>query len=382
MLGYNLMTPGPTNVHESVLDAMAKNYTNPDLDADFFDFYKETAEQMNRLTGNDGETYILCGEGILGLEAACASFIEPGDRVLAIANGIFGRGFGEFSAMYGAEVVYYEADPKRGIEIEALKSFIETNGPFKLATVVHCETPSGLTNPVDLIGPLLRKNGILSIVDSVSAIGGEPMEMQQWQLDVVLCGSQKVISAPPGLTTVSLSPVALAMLEQRKTPVAGFYANLQIWKDYHEKQWFPYTQPIHMIAGLNTALSRIDKEESLQRHSRLSQMVRGTLIQSGFKLFAESAFANTVTTVYLPDGLDFKVLFNCLKQDHKVLIGGGFDFLENKIFRIGHMGENCTEDRLSALFLALDSAFNALGVALANPLQKSFESQINRQSFR
>jgi aspartate aminotransferase-like enzyme len=360
---------------------MAKNYTNPDLDSDFFKLYAATADKMNQLVGNaQGETYILCGEGILGLEAACASFIEKGDRVLTIANGIFGKGFGDFSAMYGAEVFYYESEPTKGIDPEALSEYIEANGPFKLATLVHCETPSGLTNPVHLIGPILRKLGILSIVDSVSAIGGEAMEMNDWQLDVVLCGSQKVISAPPGLTTVSLSPIALEMLDTRKTPVAGFYANLQIWKDYDKKQWFPYTQPIHMIAGLKLALDRIERQASVKRHERLADAVRKTVVKSGFKLFAQSDYANTVTTVYLPEGLDFKDLLHCLKTDHKVLIGGGFDFLENKIFRIGHMGENCTEDRLSALFLAMDSAFSSLGVTLETPFHKNFETSLNRVS--
>ncbi len=383
MYGYNLMTPGPTNVHESVLAAMAKNYTNPDLDSDFFKLYADTADKMNQLVGNGGgKTYLLCGEGILGLEAACASFIEPGDRVLTIANGIFGRGFGEFSSMYGAEVVYYESEPTKGIDPVALKTFIEANGPFKTATVVHCETPSGLTNDVSTIGPLLKSFGIMSIVDSVSAIGGEAMEMAAWGLDVVLCGSQKVISAPPGMTMVSLSPNALAYLDNRKTPIAGFYANLQIWKDYEKKQWFPYTQPIHMIAGLKLALDRIERKASVERHERLSEAVRKTLVKSGFELFAKESYANTVTTVLLPEGLDFKVLLDCLKNDHKVLIGGGFDFLDNKIFRIGHMGENATEDRLSALFLALDGAFDTLNVPLQESLQNGFEMQINRANLK
>lgn len=383
MYGYNLMTPGPTNVHDTVLETMAKNYTNPDLDSDFFKLYKDTAEKMNQLVGNaGGQTYLLCGEGILGLEAACASFIEPGDRVLTIANGIFGKGFGEFSAMYGAEVVTFESEPTKGIDAAAVKAFIEQNGPFKAATLVHCETPSGLTNDVSEIGAVLRDHGILSIVDSVSAIGGETMEMADWGLDVVLCGSQKVISAPPGLTMVSLSPKALTYLDNRKTPVAGFYANLQIWKDYDKKQWFPYTQPIHMIAGLKLALDRIERQASVERHARLSEAVRKTLTASGFELFAQDSHANTVTTVMLPEGLDFSKLLHCLKHDHKVLIGGGFDFLENRVFRIGHMGENATEDKLSALFMALDSAFDSLQVPLNSSLQKNFEIQVNRLNFK
>lgn len=378
MKQYKLMTPGPTNVSDEVLQAMAHNYTNPDLDPAFFDFYAQTAQKMNDLVGNaTGETYILCGEGILGLEAACASFIEKGDRVLTIANGIFGKGFGDFSRMYGGDVVDFDGDPVNGISVEGLEAFIDQHGPFKVATLVHCETPSGLSNPVSAIGPLLRRKGILSIVDSVSAIGGEFMKMTDWQLDVVLCGSQKALSAPPGLTMVSLSDVALKALEVRKTPVMGFYTNLQIWKGYREKQWFPYTQPIHMIAGLRTALDRVEPNYG-ERHLKMANAVRSAVQTSGLALWAESAHANTVTAVKLPEGLDFLSLFNAMKEEHQILIGGGFDFLENKIFRIGHMGENCSEKKLLEVFEALDQVFEKFNVALDHPLKTAFSDAVSK----
>lgn len=378
MKQYNLMTPGPTNVSDEVLQAMAHNYTNPDLDPEFFTFYAETAKKMNDLVGNaTGETYILCGEGILGLEAACASFIEKGDRVLTIANGIFGKGFGDFSRMYGGDVVDFDADPVHGISVEALEAFIDKFGPFKVATLVHCETPSGLSNPVSDIGPMLRRKGILSIVDSVSAIGGEFMKMADWQLDVVLCGSQKALSAPPGLTLVSLSDLALKVLEERKNPVAGFYTNLQIWKGYREKQWFPYTQPIHMIAGLRAALDRVEVDYG-ERHQRLASAVRVAVTTSGLELFAESAHANTVTAVKLPKGLNFKTLFDAMKEEHQILIGGGFDFLENKIFRIGHMGENCSEQKLLVLMDTLDQVFKKLNVPLNHSLKTAFSDAVSK----
>lgn len=378
MKQYNLMTPGPTNVNDEVLQAMAHNYTNPDLDPAFFEFYEETAKKMNDLVGNaTGETYILCGEGILGLEAACASFIEKGDRVLTIANGIFGKGFGDFSRMYGGDVVDFDADPVHGISVDDLEAFIDQNGPFKAATLVHCETPSGLSNPVSVIGPLLRRKGILSIVDSVSAIGGEFMNMAAWQLDVVLCGSQKALSAPPGLTLVSLSDLALKALEERKTPVAGFYTNLQIWKGYREKQWFPYTQPIHMIAGLRAALDRVEVDYG-EKHSKMAEAVRTAVEASGLELFAQSAHANTVTAVKLPAGLDFKTLFDAMKDEHQILIGGGFDFLENKIFRIGHMGENCSEEKLLAVFEGLDQVFQKHNVPLNHSLKAAFSRAVSK----
>lgn len=226
-----VMTPGPTGVHESVRMAMAQDMTNPDLDLNFYEFYKETCMMLQDLLKTKEDVLILSGEGILGLEAACASLIEAGDRVLVIDNGIFGKGFGDFAEIYGADLVYYKGDYRKGIDIEDLKSFLENDSDFKLATLVHCETPSGITNPVDKICPLLKEYGILSIVDSVSAIGGEELEVDKWQMDVVIGGSQKCISAPPGLTFLSISQGAWDIMLNRKTPIKSFYCNLAMWKD-------------------------------------------------------------------------------------------------------------------------------------------------------
>lgn len=113
-----MMTPGPTQIHEDVLMAMAQNITNPDLDVEFFEYYKDTCDKLKKLLNTNEDVLILNGEGILGLEAACASLIEEGDRVLCIDNGIFGRGFGDFAKIYGAEVVYFEGDYRRAIDVE------------------------------------------------------------------------------------------------------------------------------------------------------------------------------------------------------------------------------------------------------------------------
>lgn len=370
--GIHVMTPGPTAIHESVREAMSFAYTNPDLDENFVEFYAETAELVNELLHNDGETYLLCGEGILGLEAACATFIEAGDSVLTIANGIFGKGFDDFSKMYGAKTQIFESDDRLGIDPFALEAFIEAKGPFKVATLVHCETPSGLSNPVEQIGKILRKHGILSIVDSVSAVGAETMNMEAFELDVVLSGSQKVMSAPVGISTVSVSQRALLAMQARKTPVVGFYSNLNIWKGYKENKWFPYTQPIHLIAALRVALERLVKEDAVHKHETMAQHVRETFTNCGFELYAKNCYANSVTAVRLPSALDFAKLQGKLKEDHQMLIGGGFGPLENKIFRIGHMGEGCSLDKMNHLMRALDQSFESLNVPTSNSLLFTF----------
>lgn len=377
LLGKKVMSPGPTQISDKVLSVLSGAYTNPDLDPAFVEFYKETADLFNQMIGNKGETYLLCGEGILGLEAACASFIEAGDAVLTISNGIFGRGFDEFSKMYGGDTQIFEGNPRLGISVDDLEAFIVEKGPFKVATLVHCETPSGITNDVEQIGKLLNRHGILSIVDSVSALGGEEMQMADWGLDVVLCASQKAFSSPVGISTVSLSQRALEQLDNRKTPVAGFYANLKIWKGYFEKKWFPYTQPIHLIAAFREAIGSIHMEESILKHNYFAQAIRETFVRGGFELYPLNAHAHTVSTFCLPEGLDFAPLQKRLLAEHQTMVGGGFDVLENKIFRIGHMGENANRESLTTLLEALDESFEALGIKPKCCLAKTFSDMVD-----
>lgn len=364
-----VMTPGPTMIHETVRLAAAKPITNPDLDPDFFEFYKSTCSKLKTLLGTENDTLILNGEAILGLEASCASLIEPGDRVLCIDNGFFGSGFGEFAKMYGAEVVTFKSDYQSAIDPAALDAFLANDHRFKLATLVHCETPSGITNPVAELCTVLDKYHILSVVDAVSAVGGEPIQVDDWSMDVVIVGSQKCLSASPGLTLMSISPDAWSIMSKRRTPIPGFYTNLQIWKTWYEDKYFPYTQPISQIYQLDAALDRaLEDADRLDRHARIAQKTREALLRSGLTLYAQGGHANTVTTVMLPNGVSFEVLFTEMLNDHDILIGGGFGHLDGKVFRIGHMGENCREEWLWKTLKALDDVFAKLGVLLKAPL--------------
>lgn len=368
-----MMTPGPTYIHEDVRRAMAVEITNPDLDESFYEFYKDTCGRLKELLHTENDVLILSGEGILGLEAACASLIEPGDRVLCIDNGIFGNGFGDFAKMYGAQVVYFRADYRKAIDVKALREFLEKDGKFKLATLVHCETPSGITNPVKELCPVLSKYGILSVVDSVSAIGGELLETDKWAMDIVLGGSQKCLSAPAGLTFLSISPRAWETILKRKVPIIGFYCNLSHWKNWYEVKWFPYTQPISDIYALRAAVDRLLEEKTyILRHERLAKAVRYALTEAGLELYPLDGFSNTVTTVNVPEGVAFKDIYDEMLNGHNIMIGGAFDFLKDKVFRIGHMGENCREEKLLLTLKALDGVMEKLGVNLEGKLYRHF----------
>ncbi|HHV39014.1 MAG TPA: alanine--glyoxylate aminotransferase family protein [Tepidimicrobium sp.] len=372
-----IMTPGPTEIHEEIRMAMARNITNPDLDPNFFEYYAETCNKLRKLLNTENDVLILDGEGILGLEAACASVIEPGDRMLCIDNGIFGKGFGDFGKIYGAEVVYFKGDYRSAVDVNQLEEFLEKDNDFKLATVVHCETPSGITNPVDRICPLLREHGIISVVDSVSAIGGEPIEVDNWQMDIALGGSQKCLSAAPGLTFLSISEIAWEAILNRETPIGSFYCNLAIWKDWYEEKWFPYTQPISSIYGLDCAVDRIlGEDDYIERHKKIANGVRKAIVESGLELYPIDGHSNTVTTVLIPEGITFDKINDRMIKEHNIMIAGAFDYLDGKVLRIGHMGENCYEEKIYITLKALDETFKAHGIEIDGSMHKHFVDTI------
>ncbi len=359
-----VFTPGPTNIRENVRLARAIETTNPDLDKDFYDFYRETCNRIREILNTEKDVFILSGEGILGLEAACASLTEVGDRVLIIDNGVFGEGFADFVKIYGGIPVLYSVDRKREVDVKHLREFLDKDSNFKYATVVHCDTPSGVLNDISKICPMLKEYGILTVVDSVAAMGGEPINVDEWDIDIALGGSQKAFSAPPGLTIVTVSDDADKVMRIRNTPIVGFYCNLTIWKGYYDKKWFPYTMPISDIYGLRVAIDNI-LEEGIEnvhnRHKNIAVATRNALTSYGLKLYLDSGFSSTVTVVETPTGIEANKLINYMRDNYNLLISGSFDYLENKVIRIGHMGENSRIDKILFVLNTLDKSLNELG---------------------
>lgn len=372
-----IMTPGPTQVRENVRMARALATTNPDLDLQFYEFYKETCEEIGQFLKTSNEVRILSGEGILGLEAACASLTESGDRVLVIDNGIFGEGFADFVKMYGGDVVVFKEDRKHAIDTQKLEEFLEKDHDFKYATVVHCDTPSGVLNDIDKICHLLKKVNILTVVDSVAGMGGEDVRVDEWKIDIVIGASQKCVSAPAGLTFLSISEDAFKSMEQRKKPIASYYCNLLIWKDYYQNKWFPYTPPISDIVGLRQAFDNIIEDTGvLERHNSIAIATRKAVAKAGLNLYIEEGYSNTVTVIELPKGINDKVLLKHMVDEFNVFIAGSFGYLQGKVIRIGHMGENAKKDKMVYTLLALQSSLKELGFECKTNMVQVFLSEV------
>ena len=357
-------TPGPTRVRENVRLEIAKETTNPDIDVEFCEFYKNTCKKMSSILNTENDVYILSGEGILGLEAACASLTEPGDKVLVIDNGIFGRGFDDFVKMYGGEVVYFSGDYTNEIDIEELEKFLQKENDFKYATVVHCDTPTGVLNDLSKICPLLKRYNILTVVDSVAAMVGEEIRVDDWQIDIALGGSQKAISAPAGLTIVSISEDAKNSMKNRKMPIVGFYLNLTIWENYYENKWFPYTMPINEIIGLDRAIDNILEEKLenvLARHEKIASATRKAFTEYGLKLYLESGYSNTVTAVEIPENIGALNLTKHMLEKYNTLVSTSLCDYKDKLLRIGHMGENANLEFIIYVLNVIDKSLKDLG---------------------
>ena len=372
-----LMTPGPTQVRENVRLARSLATTNPDLDVTFYDEYKVICDHLSALLRTDNASYILSGEGILGLEAACASLTEPGDRVLVLDNGLFGKGFADFVKLYGGEPVLYTVSDKKAIDIDALKQYLQADHDFKYATVVHCDTPTGVLNPIEQICPLLKQYGILTVVDAVASMFGVEIDVDASQVDILCGGSQKALSAPPGLTMLTVSNDAITAMEQRKTPIASFYANILTFKNYYKDKWFPYTMPISDIYGLGAALDNVLADRNIcVRHAQIAQAVRTAVVEAGLKLYLDSDYCPTVTVIEVPNTVDSVQFLRHMTEEYGIMIAGCFDYLTGKVFRLGHMGEGANVEDVAAMLDAMDHTFADLGYSLKCSMRDVFEKNI------
>ena len=356
--------PGPTDVRENVRLALAKKTNNTDFDKEFIHYYHEVSKKMGQVMGTTNEVLLLAGEGILALEAACASLTEPGDRVLVLDNGIYGEGFKDFVRMYGGEPVVLSFDYQKAIPVEEVRDFLEKDRDFKYATFVHVDTPTSVLNDASQLSPLLKEYGILTVVDSVAGMVGEPIEVDKNQIDICCGGTQKAISAPVGLAIVSVSEDAKKAMDDRKTPIASYYANLQIFKGYIEKGTLPYTMPASTIEALDVALDNILNEGQAavyDRHAKIAAAVRKSAQEYGLSLFLESGSSNTVTAVVIPSEIGALRLQQHIKETYNLYIATSLAQYQDVILRIGHMGENAFVEKVLSVLTVIDYGLCDLG---------------------
>ena len=347
-----LLTPGPTAVPPDVREAMSREMPNPDVDPAFAELYDDVTGKLAAVYGTDDDVVVLGGEGILGLEAAVASVVSPGDDVLCIANGLYGEGFADFVESYDGEPTVVGSDWTEPYDLSAIEAALD-DGEFAAATMVHCETPTGVLNDLGPVLDLLADHDVLSIVDAVSSLGGTPVPTGS--IDVALGASQKCFSAPPGLTTVSVSDAAWAAIEERDPRT--LYTNLLPWRDLDGE--FPYTHLVNNVAALDAALDRLLDEglESVYaRHEAVAEHCRQRGRELGLEPYPDDArSAPTVTAFHVPGRAS--ALQRRLAADHDVVLAASYGDVADDVLRVGHMGYGAQTEWV-------DRAMDALAAAL------------------
>ncbi|WP_255192363.1 pyridoxal-phosphate-dependent aminotransferase family protein [Natronobeatus ordinarius] len=346
------MTPGPTEVPAAIRERMSDVTPNPDVESAFFDFYRELQGKLEAVYGED-EILILGGEGILGLEAAVASLVDEGDRVLCIANGLYGEGFADFVELYGGEPVVCSSLSTGGYDLERVEAELEAS-EFAVATMVHCETPTGTLNDLEPVLDLLEAHDVLSVVDAVSSLGGAPVPVER--IDVPIGATQKCFSAPPGLTVCSVSDRAWEQIESFDT--RSYYADLAPWRGAADAEWFPYTHLPSNLLALDAATELL-LEEGLEnvyaRHEEAAALCRERARELGLELYPddETLASPTVTALHVEGRAG--ELQERLLEEHGIVLSTGLVDLEDEILRVGHMGHNARVELVEQTMDALEA---------------------------
>lgn len=335
------MVPGPVKIPPAVKAAYQQDFGSPDMEPEFLRLYQATESHLQTLLGTENDVTIQTGEGMIALWGALKSVLEPGDRVLSLATGVFGFGIGEMARSLGATVktigyAYNETLPADLHEVE--KTIVDFKP--KLITAVHCETPSGTLNPLAELGRLKQHHNVpLFYVDAVASIGGAPVEADACHIDLCLGGSQKCLSVPPSMSFVSVSPAAWEIIEQ-----VGYvgYDALKPFRTAVENHYFPYTPTWHGVAALHAGAEFLLADglaASFTRHANVAEACRHRLTELGLTLYPapEAVPSPTVTAVHLPEGFTWPELDAAFRAKGLV-VAGSYGPLAGKIFRLGHMG--------------------------------------------
>lgn len=354
-----LMGPGPSDVDPRVLKAMATPLVGH-LDPDFLEIMDETMDMLRSLLQTKNAITIpISGTGSSGMEAALCNVIEKGDEVLVCINGVFGQRMTDIVQRCGGQLTTLEADWGKIIPPEKVEKALKKSSP-KIVAIVHAETSTGVLQPLEEIGQMVREHDALFLVDAVTSLAGAPVKIDDWGIDICYSGTQKCLSCPPGLAPITFNDRAMDVIRNRKEKVQSWYLDMSMIERYWgEERVYHHTAPISMIYAFHEALRIIHEEgleERFQRHSAVSKALAAGLEAMGLKLLAQEGYrAPMLTTVGIPHGIADANVRKKLLNDYLIEIGGGLGAFKGKAWRIGLMGNSCTKRNVLCLLSALEN---------------------------
>lgn len=360
------LSAGPVAAYPRVLRALSRPIQY-DYDVYFQTFYEEVAKKTAGILRVREPALILHAEPAVGLEAAAASLIGPDDVVLNLASGVYGKGFGYWSARYHKEMVEIEVPYNEAIDPDSVDEAFRKRPDIKVVSVVHHDTPSGTLNPVKEIGRVVRKHGGLLLVDAVSSFGGMDIHPADCEADIFVTGPGKCLGGPPGLTLMAVSERAWAHMEANpKAPRASILSLLD-WKEaWRRDRPFPFTPAVSEVNGLDAVVDQYLDEGPAAvwaRHALTAKACRAGVRAMGLELWAarEAIASPSCTAVRVPAEVTDKDLLAAARAEYGVVFSAGRGATQGKLIRIGHMGPVAEPIHAVTAVAALGGAMNCLG---------------------
>jgi len=358
-----LLGPGPSMVHPRVLQALSAPLLGH-LDPAFLSVMNDVQQLLRYVFATSHPfTIAVSGTGSAGMEAAIVNVVEPGDAVIVGVNGVFGTRLTTIVERCGGKAIKLEMPWGQIIPQDMIESALQRSGPVKAVALVQAETSTGAWQPIESIGALCRNHNALLIVDAVTSLGGIPVDIDRWNVDVCYSGTQKCLSCPPGLAPLTLSPRALSVIKSRRTPCQSWYLDMALVAEYWAEgsRAYHHTAPISMIYALREALRLVEEEglpARIARHQLNSDALVAGLMELGLiPLPPAEHRLPMLTCMTVPTHIDEAAVRQQLLQIYGIEIGGGLGPLKGKVWRVGLMGESSTEANVLTVLNALEELF-------------------------
>ena len=335
-----LLTPGPTPLPPQVCEALAKpiiHHRTPQFQA----ILKEAADGLKYVFQTKSDVFIFSSSGTGTMEAAVANLLSPGDTAITVEGGKFGERWTELCRAYGVKTEVIKVEWGKAVSAEVISSRLKAQGSkVKAVFVTLCETSTGVTADIKAIAEVVKDTQAVLAVDAISALGVIDLKTDEWQVDVVVSGSQKGLMLPPGLGFISVSPKAWPLIAESKSP--RYYFDLRMAKKAWESTDTAFTTSVSLVVALNAALKML-KEEGLEnvfsRCKKMADALRAAVMALGLKLFADEACASdAITAACVPAGIDGEKLVKTMRDSYGITIAGGQSELKGKTFRVATMG--------------------------------------------
>jgi alanine-glyoxylate transaminase/serine-glyoxylate transaminase/serine-pyruvate transaminase len=359
-----LMGPGPSDVHPRVLHALSRG-TLGHLDPLFVEMMGEVQEMLRRaFRTKNRATFPVSGPGSAGMEACVVNLVEPGDKVIVCVNGVFGGRMKQVVERCGGEAVVVEDAWGDPVDPEKVATALKANPGARAVGFVHAETSTGARSDAAAICALAKEAGAFSIVDTVTSLGGIPVELDEWGADAVYSGSQKCLSCTPGLSPVSFSERAVARVEERKVPVQSWFLDLSLVTGYwtggeKASRAYHHTAPVHALYGLHEALVMLHEEgleASWERHQAAHEALVAGLAERDLEVRVPVTHRLPQLNVLpIPGDLEDGPTRRRLLDEHGLEVGGGLGDLAGQVWRVGLMGQSATIGHVELFLGALDA---------------------------